>query len=301
MKIVVTGSLGHISKPLTGLLVKDAHEVTVISSNAERAADITAAGAIAAIGNLDDEKFLTETFSGADAVYCMIPPGNFRDKGYDIEANYMAIANAYKNAVLSAGVKRVVHLSSIGAHTDTGNGMLRMHHAVEGILRELPADVAVSHMRPVGFYYNMFAYIPSIRFRNAIVQNYGNLTEPWVSPIDIASVVAEEITKPFERGRIRYIASDECSCDEVAAVLGNAIGQPGLAWETISDDQMRSHLEAAGFNPKIAQGLVDMNAGRRSGVLMEDYLKHRPVLGKVKLADFAKDFAVVFRNAQAAN
>lgn len=301
MKIIVTGSLGHISRPLTGLLVKEGHEVTVISSNADRATDIAAAGATAAIGTLDDEKFLAETFAGADAVYCMIPPGDFRDKTYDIETHYTAIANAYKNAALSAGVKRIVHLSSIGAHTDTGNGMLAIHHTVEGTLQQLPADVAVSHMRPVGFYYNMFAYIPSIRFKNAIVQNYGNLTEPWVSPNDIASVVAEEITQPFERGRIRYIASDECACDEVAAVLGNAIGQPGLSWETISDDQMRRNLEAAGMNPAIAGSYVAMNAGRRSGVLYEDYLKHRPVLGQVKLADFAKEFAQVFRNAQAAN
>ena len=36
MKIVVTGSLGHISKPLTETLVKNGHEVTVISSNPER-------------------------------------------------------------------------------------------------------------------------------------------------------------------------------------------------------------------------------------------------------------------------
>ncbi len=36
MKIVVTGSLGHISKPLTIELVQKMHTVTVISSNPER-------------------------------------------------------------------------------------------------------------------------------------------------------------------------------------------------------------------------------------------------------------------------
>jgi len=36
MKIVVTGSLGNISNPLTQELVQKGHSVTVISSNAER-------------------------------------------------------------------------------------------------------------------------------------------------------------------------------------------------------------------------------------------------------------------------
>ena len=33
MKIVVTGSLGHISKPLTEELIKKGHSVTIVSHN----------------------------------------------------------------------------------------------------------------------------------------------------------------------------------------------------------------------------------------------------------------------------
>ncbi len=42
MKIVVTGSLGNISKPLTQELIQKGHTVTVISSKAERQKDIEA-------------------------------------------------------------------------------------------------------------------------------------------------------------------------------------------------------------------------------------------------------------------
>jgi hypothetical protein len=51
---------------------------------------------------------------------------------------------------------------------------------------------------------------------------------------------------------------------------------------------------AAGLSPQAAKGIVDMNAGRRNGVLYEDYHKHRPVLGKTKVADFAKEFAKAY-------
>jgi len=37
-----------------------------------------------------------------------------------------------------------------------------------------------------------------------------------------------------------------------------------------------------------------MNASRVNGVLYEDYYRHQPVLGSVKLKDFAKEFAAVY-------
>ena len=41
MKYVVLGSLGHISKPLAKKLIADGHSVTIVSSNPERAEQIT--------------------------------------------------------------------------------------------------------------------------------------------------------------------------------------------------------------------------------------------------------------------
>lgn len=49
MDIVITGSLGHISKALTQQLVQEGHSVTVISSKAERISEIETLGAKAAI------------------------------------------------------------------------------------------------------------------------------------------------------------------------------------------------------------------------------------------------------------
>ena len=273
------------------------HSVTVISSNPEKQKDIEAIGAKAAIGTMEDADFLSKTFTGADLVYTMVTngPGAFFDPNFDVVAAMMQIANNYKQAIAQSNVKRVVHLSSIGAHTDTGNGILAFHHNVENILKQLPADVSIKFMRPVGFYYNMYAFIQSIKTQGAIVQNYGgDNKEPWVSPLDIAAVIAEEIEKPFDGREVRYIASDEVPPNEVASILGEAIGKPDLKWLAIPDEQMLNGMIAAGMNPQTAKGFVEMNAGRVSGALYEDYNLHKPVLGKVKIADFAKDFAKAY-------
>ena len=299
MKIIVTGSLGHISRPLTAELLQKGHAVTVISSKPERQAEIEELGAIAAIGTMEDADFLSATFKGADIVYVMETHGasSFFDPNLDLMAVISKIGQNYKQAIQQSGVKRVVHLSSIGAHTDKGNGILAFHYNVENILKQLPDDVSIKFMRPVGFYYNMFAFIPTIKTQGAIVSNNGgDVKNPWVSPLDIAAVIAEEMEKPFDGREIRYIASDEVSPNEVAGVLGEAIGKPDLKWLAIPDEQLLNGMVAAGMNSNIAKGLVEMNAGFHRGPLYEDYYLHRPaVFGKVKLTDFAKDFAAAFK------
>jgi uncharacterized protein YbjT (DUF2867 family) len=299
MNIVLTGSLGHISKPLAQILIQKGHSVTVISSKEERRKDIEMLGAKAAIGTMEDVDFLTNTFRGANIVYLMeaLAAGSFFDKHLEYNDAITKIARNYKQAIQQSGVKCVVSLSSIGAHTDKGNGILATAYNVENILKELLEDVSIKFMRPVGFYYNMFAFIPTIKKQGAIIQNYGgDKKEPWVSPLDIAAVIAEEMEKPFSGRHIRYIASDEISPNETAKILGEAIGKPDLKWQEIPDDQILKGILAAGMNTKIAKGLVEMNAGRRNDVLYEDYHKHKPALGKVKLADFAKVFATVYNS-----
>jgi len=299
MNIVLTGSLGHISKPLAQILIQKGHSVTVISSKEERRKDIEMLGANAAIGTMEDVDFLTNTFRGANIVYLMeaLAAGSFFDKHLEYNDAITKIARNYKQAIQQSGVKCVVSLSSIGAHTDKGNGILASAYNVENILKELPEDVSIKFMRPVGFYYNLFAFIPTIKKQDAIIQNYGgDKKEPWVSPLDIAAVIAEEMEKPFSGRHIRYIASDEISPNETAKILGEAIGKPDLKWQEIPDDQILKGMLAAGMNTEIAKGLVEMNAGRRNDVLYEDYHKHKPALGKVKLADFAKVFATVYNS-----
>lgn len=299
MKIIVTGSLGNISKPLTEELVSKGHDVTVISSNPERKSEIEKLGAKAAIGTMEDVDFLTQTFKGADIIYAMEAINH--EVFFNHEINFIQeniqIGKNYKEAIEKSGVKNIIHLSSIGAHMKTGNGILAFHYEIEKIFNELPEDVSIKFMRPVGFYYNMFAFIPTIKSQNLIIQNYdGDEKEPWVSPIDIASAIAEEMEKPFNGREIRYVASEEISPNEIAETLGEAIGQPDLKWLKISDEDLLNNLINAGMNPQTAKGFVEMNAARKGNILYEDYFKNRPVLGKIKVKDFAKDFAKVYFN-----
>jgi uncharacterized protein YbjT (DUF2867 family) len=298
MNIVLTGSLGNIGQPLTETLVSNGHAVTVISSNVERQKNIELLGAKAAIGKLQDVDFLADTFKGADIVYLMETmeaAGDMFDKSVDFISDITKIGENYKEAVERSGVKKVIHLSSIGAHTNKGTGIIRFHHNVETILQQLPADISIKFIRPVSFYINLFSFIHTIRSRGTIISNYGgDVKEPWVSPKDIAAVIAEEVDKQFDGKTIRYVASDEISPNEMAKALGEAIGKPDLKWLVVPSEQLLNSWLSIGFNEQVAKGFVELQESQGSGKLYEDYNQHKPALGKVKLKDFVQDFAEAY-------
>ncbi|MDB5271819.1 MAG: azoB 1 [Chitinophagaceae bacterium] len=295
MKIILTGSLGHISQPLTRELVQQGHAVTVISSNSEKQKAIEALGATAAIGSIEDLTFLTATFTGADAVYTMLPPPTFFDHNFDLMAHCRMLGNNYAQSIQQSGVKRVVHLSSIGAHLDKDSGLILMHHELESILKKL-SDVAITFMRPVAFHYNLLAFLPLIKNTGRMSSNYGAGDKvAWVAPADIAAAIADEIVTPITGRKVRYVASDELTCNEVASILGAAIGKPDLKWILITNEEMQNRLEGIGLNPRIAAGLVEMQSSMHNGEFFQDYYLNRPtVMGKVKLNEFAKEFAAAF-------
>lgn len=294
MHIVLTGSLGNIGRPLAKELVTKGHSVVVISTNPRRKEAIEALGAKASIGTMEDVSYLTDIFKGADAVYCMESFGFF-DPDFDYLQYIYQIAHNYKQAIVAAGVKKVIHLSSVGAHTSENVGILKFHNIAEKILGELTEDVVIKSIRPVGFYVNLFAHIPTIKSEGAIVTNFGSqMKEPWVSPYDIATVIANEFESPFDQRSVRYVASDEVSANEIAVTLGRAIGKPDLKWVTVTDEQYLEGLLTFGMNRQIAQDYVAMQAAQRTGSIYEDFNKHRPVFGKVKLSDFANEFAAIY-------
>jgi len=157
MNIIVTGSLGNISKPLTIDLVQKGHSVTVISSKPEKQATIEALGAQAAIGSMEDVQFLANTFAGADAVYCMIPL-NFTEP--DLAGYLHRIANNYLQALKQTGTKRVVVLSGWAADLLSGEN-------VEGVFDEL-TNASITILRPASFYTNFYSSIGMIRGKGFI-------------------------------------------------------------------------------------------------------------------------------------
>ncbi|HEU4901751.1 MAG TPA: NAD(P)H-binding protein [Flavisolibacter sp.] len=294
MKYVITGGAGNISKPLAEKLIAAGHEVTIVGRNPQHLKPLTDKGASAAIGSVEDVAFLTQTFTGADAVYTMVPPTMTAP---DWKAYIGQIGKNYAAAIKAAGVKYVVNLSSIGAHMPEGAGPVSGLYRGEQALNEL-ADVNIVHLRPSYFYTNLLANIPMVKGMNILGSNISKATDKIIltHPDDIADVAADELLNlRFTGHSVRNIASDERTGVEVAKALGAAVGKPDLPYVEFNDDDTLNGLKSAGLPEEVAKNYTEMGHALRTGAMVEDYYKNPPPqLGKTKLEAFARQFAAAY-------
>lgn len=295
MKYVITGAAGNISRPLSEKLLQAGHEVTVISRSEKNIESLIQLGARPAIGSVEDPAFLAAAFAGADALYTMVPP---YFQASDWKAYIGGIGANFAKAIRESGVKNVVNLSSVGAHLPEGAGPVSGLYRAEQALNTL-TDVNILHLRPVYFYTNLLANIPMVKQMQIIGSNFGGegFTMVLTHPDDIADLAFEALNGlNFTGQTYRYIASDERPTSDIAAVLGQAIGQPGLPWITFTNEQTLGGMLQAGLPEEVARNYTEMGDALQRGVFMEDYLRNRPAqMGKTKLEDFAADFATAFQ------
>lgn len=294
MKYVLLGSIGNITKPIALNLIKAGHQVSLISSNEESIPRIEAIGATPLVGNVADLEFLTRAFNEADVIYLMIPPK------WTVEnwSEYLkTVSNNYVAAITANGIKKVVVLSSIGAHMKHGAGPVDGLAYLEDKINELE-DVSAVYLRPSYFYYNIYSMIPLIK-NAGIMGSAQPAAHKMVltDTADIADVATEVLLSPDFTGKtVRYIASDEQTWADITKAISEAIGKPNLPWVEFTDEQSLDGMLKAGLNPSIAEGYTAMGNALRSGEMEADYWQNKPKqLGNVKLADFVKQFAEVYK------
>ncbi|MFD0793090.1 NmrA family NAD(P)-binding protein [Mucilaginibacter litoreus] len=293
MKITTTGSLGNVAKPLVKKLIAGGHEVTVITTKADRKEEIEALGAKAAVGSISDPAFLIQAFKGADAVYAMMPPSM---GATNLIQNIADAGQAYAQAIKAAGVQRVVMLSSVGADAPEGTGPVQGVHRVEQILQQLDG-VNVTVLRSGFFYVNFLRDIPLIKSKGIFGNNYsGDDQLAFTHPQDLSAAIAAELQAEGNGFEVKYIVSDISTGNKIAALFGRAIGKPELTWTNIPDEQLKQGMLSAGLPPELVGLITEMGQGVRAGIITKDFFDTgAPVTGHIKLEQFAEEFKAAYQ------
>lgn len=94
------------------------------------------------------------------------------------------------------------------------------------------------------------------------------------------------------------LENDEQRISDIVKTLGSAIEKPELHWVQFTDEQTLAGMTMAGIMPPVIANLyVELGTAIDKDILWEDYDRNNPeTLGNTKLADFAKEFAVVFNS-----
>lgn len=286
---VLMGANGNIASRAARALLQQGKPVRMIGRSAAALAPLRELGAELAIGDAQQADFLARAFAGATAVYAMIPPDYAAP---DMRRSQTLFGTAIAAAVARCGVKRVVNLSSVGAELASGTGPIAGLHEQEQRLNALPG-LHLLHLRPGYFMENHLHAAGTI----AALGVYPSLERPdvpvpMIATADIASVVVRELADAGTSGVLHLHAPQYYTFAQVAAILGRAIGRPGLQYVQAEPAQGLSAMLEAGLSADTAECMAEMARWLSSGT-------HTATLpGAVEVTPTTlEDFAPRFRAA----
>lgn len=294
---VLLGSNGNITTKVATFLLAQGAAIRVVGRNAKSLGALKTAGADIAAGDIADAGFLAKAFAGATAVYTMIPTDY---SAPDMVAAQDRLGTTIAQAITAASVKRVVNLSSIGAHLSSGTGPITGLHRQEQRLNAL-VGVDVLHVRPGHFFENHLLAIHMI----SAIGVYADMTAPdaplpMVATADIAQVVARELRTPSAKGKrvLHLLAPRLYTMRETTALLGAAIDKADLAYVQSDPQQGKAALMQHGFSANAAAMMEEMSVAFSTGRVDGEYEKGPTEIAPTTLERFA---ATVFKSAYEAS
>ncbi len=285
--VTVTGATGKVGKAVTEQLLKNGTHVRAVARSAENLAPLSAQGAEAHEGNLDDTTFLIEAFRGADAGFVVLPGSPPNAPDYLADQARMT-ANLVR-AIKASGVERVVALSAQGS--GLRYGVLAAFTGLEEALRSIDG-LSVVALRSCFQMKNHLSTIPLIK-RAGI--NAGalraDLPIPMIASRDIAAVAAEYLLAPsFSGYQVRdLLGAREYTHREATAILGAAIGRPDLPYLESSYEEYRKNLLGMGFSASGADTLVQLFKAVNEGPANTYPSRNASNTTPTTLEEFARD------------
>jgi uncharacterized protein YbjT (DUF2867 family) len=258
-----SGNTGHI---LAANLLTRGEKVRVVGRNSAHLQPLASKGAESFIADATDASALTKAFHGADSAYVMIPP-NITSKdplGYSNRVSD-AIAAAIKNS----GTKKIVALSSIGAELPSGTGPVVGLHNLEQKLNQIPS-ANVLYLRAGYFMENTLPQANAIhQMGSAAGPLRSDLKIPMIATRDIGTAAADLLLHPTTSGKQTHelLGERDLSYNEVASVIGKAIGKPDLKYVQLPDDQFRGALVQVGMSEPMANLLLEMSQALNAGTM----------------------------------
>lgn len=263
---VVTGATGNTGKVVAEQLLKQGKKVRAVGRSADRLQTLAAKGAEAFVADITDPEAITRAFTGAEAIYAMIPPNVATDDLYAYEDQ---VIEALAGAIEKAGVKRAVVLSSIGADKAEKTGPVVGLHDLETRLKEID-ELNVLFLRAGYFMENTLAQAGIIHaIGSAGGPLRGDLKLPLIATPDIGAAAAQRLLKQDFSGRQtqELQGQRDVSYNEVAEIIGKAIGKPDLKYIQLSDAQLRPAMQQMGMSANFVDLILEMSASLNSGYM----------------------------------
>jgi uncharacterized protein YbjT (DUF2867 family) len=295
--ITVMGASGNTGGKIAAQLLSSGQKVRVLGRNEQALAPLWQAGAEVILGDTTDTAFLTRAFTGADAVYTLLPTDR---RAPDYRASQRKEGEAIAAAIRASGVKQhVVALSAVGADLADGNGVIAGLHEQEERLKAIEG-INLLLLRPVSFFENFFDQIPVIKYEGMVADSViPDLAIPMIASQDVAAAAVPALASHDWHGVIvrELLGPRDVSYREAVGILGERIGKPDLAYVQLDYPDMAAALEGAGLSASFAGRYVEMTRAFNEQTV-------RPLAGRTEanttptgFEEFAVEFARTYEAA----
>lgn len=242
---LITGATGNIGRPLVEQLRKEGHDVRALVRDASRA-ELLPGGTDIFVGNLDDPGSVAAALRGAASVFLLhVGPGTTQTQ-------------TMTEAARSAGVNRVVLLSSVGARMIPVAGLIPQSLTDrETMLRASGLDV--TYLRPTSLMSNTLLWADGIRENNRVVDATDPGVQIPVDPEDIARVAARVLTEDGHSGNGYILNGPEVlTAREQAEILSEVLGRT-IEFVAVTPEQAAKEAIKRGVPAALTEAMQQLN------------------------------------------
>jgi len=207
---------------------------------------------------------LTKAFTGVEGVFLLTPPllhiPNQR-------AHSLKIVHNFINAIKNAKVKKVVYLSSVGAHLSGGTGPIANTHDFENEIFKL--DVPTAGLRAAYFFENVLSnYKAAQQYGQVYSLNaHGDQAYPQVATIDIGRIAATTLAQEWSGHRIIDVHGPKpYSAHEIFKIISETLKKE-VKIITVPPENYEATLKGFGLTEEGAAAMAELYRGFNSGYL----------------------------------
>ena len=283
--ILLTGATGTTGSATVALLREIKRPFRIMSRDTDRARRQFGEGPDYVEGDFARPETLDAAFEGIESLSLLCA---FSEAMVELELNAVKAAKR-------AGIRRIVKMSAIKAGADAPTTIRRWHGVIEQRINQ--SGIACTHLWPNAFMQNFRRFAPLIKERGEFYAPVGDARISLVVIEDVAAVTVAALVEDGHDGRTYEITGPEAvSYAECAAILSEELDKP-VRYVSVSDDEARAALGAAGIGPEAAHALVEIDGLFREGfgAPVTDIVERVTGRSPRDFRAFARDNAGLFR------
>ena len=274
----IIGITGRVGGGAAGLLLGMGKQVRAVVRDEARGHVWASKGASVAVADITDGDSLGRAIAGSEAVFVMLPPLFDPSPGFPEAKRQIDSLSA---ALRQSEAKRIVALSTIGAHVTRPN-LLNSLHMMEESFSQLP--MPVTFLRP-GWFMENHAGDVSSAISEGIIHSYLQPVEhaiPMIATKDIGALAGTLLLESWQGKRIVELeAKTRVSSADIAATLTDILGKPVKAelvprarWEEVFRAQgMKNPIPRIQMIEGFNEGWIEFEGGFESSVKGQTSLK----------------------------